>query len=764
MTGKRFRPPNLNLLPDTRSLESNITLESPFNQHSDEDEQLQLSSPSSAASSVYADFSPRASRDFSDVGVDDLSRDLAVLAKLRQSVQKNLRLRPIRSFGMLPKSDSAPLRIVPPRLPSWCDPTDSLTSPSSTTSSVYYTPTDLRSPAPESHHFSLEPPQTPFIQTHASNPLDSQGLYERLSASKRPLLLDTRNLSTYQTCHLRNSVNIAIPSLILKRCRKPGGAFQSLDALRQFITSEKEKQLWDDTTAPGGSWDGDIVIIHGEETDESDMGNAQITAWGLLPVITSLLGNDRVYYLQGGMPSAQQHTKLLKYITRKTDEDGSTKRTTQNKKGRGVFQLDTQVASGSKSLEIEQPEESPLPMMPSAMSQLDTVNGSSPPSQLIFQRPNPPRRPTVPHLSRIHTTSGEQSLPRLQIRTVPTRSATMPSTPLHSAPTLFISSPCSPPPSASFRHSNHTPPASATPWTTPSAFYADSPTSDQPHTPRTPHTPMPPRSPASTARPDTEQPTTEEAFPAFTVSVILPHFLYLGPELTLPEHVEELKALGIKRILNIAAECDDDHGLHLRDVFERYVHIPMRDTVEEDRITRGLKEACDVLDDASLYGASTYVHCRAGKSRSVTAVMAYLIHANHWTLSRAYSFVLERRKGISPNIGFVSELMTFEEQELGGKSVGVVQVQGGEPEPEGYAYAAGSRRTGHVRESLPPMYVIPDYATEGPPGGDVGQEMEVRDSSGRYRHMRRAPVDETTLQPMRRVSKAGLESAITNSS
>jgi hypothetical protein len=37
--------------------------------------------------------------------------------------------------------------------------------------------------------------------------------------------------------------------------------------------------------------------------------------------------------------------------------------------------------------------------------------------------------------------------------------------------------------------------------------------------------------------------------------------------------------------------------------------------------------------------------------------------------------------------------------------------------------------------------------------------MEVRDREGRYRHARRAPVDETTLQPMRRVSKAGLESA-----
>ena len=157
--------------------------------------------------------------------------------------------------------------------------------------------------------------------------------------------------------------------------------------------------------------------------------------------------------------------------------------------------------------------------------------------------------------------------------------------------------------------------------------------------------------------------------------------------------------------------------------------------------------------------------------------MAYLIHANHWTLSRAYTFVLERRKGISPNIGFVSELMTFEEQELGGKSVGVVKMppsdadgdssqQGGTSTVAGnYSVALGGRRPPHLRDSLPPAFsaqhslnlvpTLSDVATLG----DSQQEMEIKDAEGRYRHARRAPVDETTLQPMRRVSKAGLESS-----
>lgn len=206
-----------------------------------------------------------------------------------------------------------------------------------------------------------------------------------------------------------------------------------------------------------------------------------------------------------------------------------------------------------------------------------------------------------------------------------------------------------------------------------------------------------------------------------------------------------------------------------------------------------------IVDDARLHSAPTYVHCKAGKSRSVTAVMAYLIHANHWTLSRAYAFVLERRKGISPNIGFVSELMNFEEQELGGKSIGVQSTSiggdngegGNGPGEEVTFVGMGLRRGGHVRESLPPLESFSSAAafngdSAGPGGGNGGglalglggpmsaggiqlqrvlvgdqaQEMEVKDASGRYRHARRAPVDENTLQPLRRVSKAGLESSV----
>ena len=64
----------------------------------------------------------------------------------------------------------------------------------------------------------------------------------------------------------------------------------------------------------------------------------------------------------------------------------------------------------------------------------------------------------------------------------------------------------------------------------------------------------------------------------------------------------ELQELGVKRILNIAAECgDDDHGLKLKEVFDKYYKIPMRDTVEEENIARGVREVCDILGMCLFY-------------------------------------------------------------------------------------------------------------------------------------------------------------------
>jgi len=150
----------------------------------------------------------------------------------------------------------------------------------------------------------------------------------------------------------------------------------------------------------------------------------------------------------------------------------------------------------------------------------------------------------------------------------------------------------------------------------------------------------------------------------FEVSTILPDFLYLGPDVQNEGDVAELQAKGVRRILNVACEIDERGPLNMRGRFDRYLKLPMLDNVEAKGVQDSIKAACSFLDDARLRSEPVYVHCKAGKSRSVTIVIAYLIHALRWSLQRSYSHVVEKRAAISPNIGFVAELMRFEEQEL----------------------------------------------------------------------------------------------------
>ncbi|KAF8130387.1 hypothetical protein EV363DRAFT_1093243, partial [Boletus edulis] len=262
---------------------------------------------------------------------DDLARALADLAKLRASVRDNLRLRPIRSFSALPKQSS----------------------PSLSPSPVSHTPDQLP-PVPGPPARALPPSAWP-----------PDVFSDRLSAPKRPIVLDTRPLAAYNASHLSDSVNIAIPSLILKRCRKPGSGFQSLAALRQFITSDQGKHRWDSLPS-SPSWDGHVVIVHGEETDDSEIANLQVTAWALLPVISSLLGQNRVHYLRGGIAAAQSHPMLRSYLVTQTlhppdpDDHGQPFR---NAKIRGLFHLNTSPQTQT-CFEIDQPIPSPLPVMP----------------------------------------------------------------------------------------------------------------------------------------------------------------------------------------------------------------------------------------------------------------------------------------------------------------------------------------------------------------------------------------------------------------
>lgn len=94
--------------------------------------------------------------------------------------------------------------------------------------------------------------------------------------------------------------------------------------------------------------------------------------------------------------------------------------------------------------------------------------------------------------------------------------------------------------------------------------------------------------------------TRGNAVAPFIVSTILPSFLYLGPEITSRAEIDALRDLGIKRILNVAAECEDDQELGLSRSFDKYTKLPMRDIVEETGVSGYMREACDLLGESGV--------------------------------------------------------------------------------------------------------------------------------------------------------------------
>ncbi|KAL1406816.1 hypothetical protein Q8F55_006225 [Vanrija albida] len=604
------------------------------------------------------------------------------------------------------------------------------------------------------------------------------GASEALSlirTSAQHLVIDTRSLDDFLAAHVHRSTNISIPTLIVRRLRKHASSGDPADrwaSLGSYVSTPAGRRVWDSIDLGQHT---DIVIVGANESDRE-------TPRLLATILTAIVPVGSARVLSGGWAALSD-----------------------------VAQANGLIVSGESS---ESPRVQKTQTDPSHYTQAPAPSQMAVPprhlvSSLAVSPVSPPRLSPARSLPSLSINPTRQQPPKLclkidkTIRTAPAPIPTiMPSVATRNARpkpmqlTLDVG------------ESNHHVlggPRSAMPGgsvmssipLTPRAAY-----SDHGHDPLRTGSLAPPGEPWSHNRLTVD--TSLHNMPvspglrhlsasssgarhghepeAIQVSTILPSFLYLGPEITTQQDVEALQALGVKRILNVAFECDDDEGLGLRQEFDRYLKIPMRDTVEESGVGKGIRDACDFLDDARLHSAPAYVHCKAGKSRSVTVVLAYLIHANAWTLKTSYAYVAERRPGISPNIGFVAELIQFEESELGSKqATGVhdttaspVEVDENDPPLVHREPKPGPRYT---RESMPPEYG-PDLDDDGQEKSEAdlelgapeptattrlrrrsGADIEVR-KNGQWVHHRRAPVDRTTLQPGRRVSKAGLESMV----
>jgi len=131
--------------------------------------------------------------------------------------------------------------------------------------------------------------------------------------------------------------------------------------------------------------------------------------------------------------------------------------------------------------------------------------------------------------------------------------------------------------------------------------------------------------------------------------------LYLGSRFS-AEDKDKLTSLGIRYILNVTTEA-----ANLFTGLFQYYQIPIVDQ-EMENIMQYFPAAFEFIEKAMSEKSAILVHCVAGSSRSATIVIAYLMKYNNMSLKDAFVLCRKKRNIVSPNKGFMSQLIVFENQ------------------------------------------------------------------------------------------------------
>lgn len=146
-------------------------------------------------------------------------------------------------------------------------------------------------------------------------------------------------------------------------------------------------------------------------------------------------------------------------------------------------------------------------------------------------------------------------------------------------------------------------------------------------------------------------------------SEIIDGFLFLSGQ-DVASNLEILKANGITHIVNAAGEICE---CYFPDKIE-YLPLNLRDNSNEvslyfynkiKNIECCFYDAYSFIEKAKEKGGKVLIHCIQGISRSTTLVLSYLILSRKLTYEQALKHVEERRKIVSPNLGFSLQAQTF---------------------------------------------------------------------------------------------------------
>jgi protein-tyrosine phosphatase len=127
------------------------------------------------------------------------------------------------------------------------------------------------------------------------------------------------------------------------------------------------------------------------------------------------------------------------------------------------------------------------------------------------------------------------------------------------------------------------------------------------------------------------------------------HKIYLGNKDNACDDIF-IKENAIKYIINITLDIPNKYK-HIK-----YYNCNIEDSGEEN-IIKYFDKITDIINDNK--NNNILVHCRVGKSRSATFILAYLMKYENKDLKESLEFVRSNRN-IQPNIYFFNNLIQYE--------------------------------------------------------------------------------------------------------
>ncbi|KAI8074009.1 hypothetical protein BC940DRAFT_289777 [Gongronella butleri] len=502
-----------------------------------------------------------------------------------------------------------------------------------------------------------------------------------LAMGSLPLLIDMRGQPAYDGRRLQRSIHLNIPSLLLKRYKRGTMANFNLESFITTADATDHYMQW--LAAPSPK----TIVVYDKTMDEDDLSTSAWTLVGALatyfapssdscdtlvpssPLSRMAVASNAkidVYWLKGGLDAMVNWDPAAPYLVDGAASPPPPVSSNSSTLPKIVPHLSRSATTFSRSLQPPNNNGTNVQRRASLFT-LDTSNVRKA-SRALSKHPLPPHQPQQQQQQQAMPSAASSSFssdvamdtdtatPAHQQQTLSGKSrAFLQPMSAHPATSAFLPVPPPPVPPHQFTPQTQMPrdPSAVPPSTFSSSSSSPSLSSA---------TPTPPAAASDLELEPEPTPLTENEY-AFIVSAIVPDFLYLGPEIATIDQMHGLEQRNIRRILNMAEECDDDvPGLKAQ---FKYTKVAARDTVEMQNVEATLRKAVAVIEEAKKHHEPIYVHCKAGKSRSVAVILAYFVLCERWSLRRAYRHVIKARPWVSPNIGFVAELMKLEESVFG---------------------------------------------------------------------------------------------------